>query len=345
MMYEKVERGDKPMRQASGNPVRVGVLGCSEIARRKFIPALLATEHAILKGVGSRDHGKAARFCPGIAYAPMEYDELLRATDVDLIYLSVPNHLHEEWTLRALEQGKHVICEKPLGLNPRSVERMTAAADEKGVLLYENIMYLHHPQHRLARDLVRAGTIGRIKMLRSVFTFRLEREDDFRLDPAQGGGAFFDLARYPLSTALFHLQGEIGEFRGVSRERDGLDLALAGCARTDEDEFLDFSLGFDQPYESFYEIVGETGSIRIDRAYTTPASLANRVRVTAGGKDESFIVPSSDHFQLMLEHVCDLINLGVDFRSEHARSMRLARLAEKMRQGCMTEMKTGGMAR
>lgn len=264
----------------------------------------------------------------------MDYDGLVASPDVDLVYISLPNHLHEEWACRALQHGKHVICEKPLGLSEAAVERMLGVAARAGCLLFENLMYLHHPQHAAVREAIAGGAIGRVRTLRCVFGFPFPRPGDFRLDPAQGGGAFHDLARYPLGTALHFLRGDTYRFHGVSLHHEGLSTAMHGCALTSAQESLYFSMAFGQQYESFYEIVGEHGRIRVDRAFTTPADLANRVSVTCGTHDRSFTVPPADHFLLMLEHVCELILAGGSYAAAHARARTIARLAGQMQQEC-----------
>lgn len=290
----------------------------------------------MLTAVASRDRQRAATFLPA-AYRALNYEELVAAPDVDLIYLALPNHLHEEWAIRALGAGKHVICEKPLGLDHDSVERMLSCAEERGLLLYENLMYLQHPQHAMVKEIVSRGEIGRLVTLRSVFGFPLPAGENFRCDPRQGGGAFHDLARYPLGTALYFLQGEEYRFRGFAVERHGLNVGMHGVARTSADETFTFTMAFGQQYESYYEIIGEQGKIRVDRAYTTPADLANRVQVLVGMRDLSFIVPASDQFLLTIDGVCGLIRAGGPYDEQHQRARRLARLAESMYKGCRNE--------
>ncbi len=315
-------------------PVRCGLLGCSDIARRKFVPALLESDEASLVAVASRDRERAAAFVPGVTYAAQEYGELLANPAVELVYLSLPNHLHEEWAVRALESGKHVICEKPLALSAAAVERMVTSAGRCRRLLFENLMFLHHPQHAAVRELVAAGIVGRVAAVRSVFTIPMPAAGNYRLDPHRGGGAFHDLARYPLATALRYLSGDIRSFHGVSRTRDGLTVGMEGGARTTADEIFAFVIAFGLPYDSHYEIVGDRGAIRVERAYTTPAGMANRIIVRLGTGDASFTVPPHDHFRLMIAHVCGLVRGGGDFREVGERTLRLARLADVMEKGC-----------
>jgi predicted dehydrogenase len=261
------------------------------------------------------------------------YEELLDSPAIDLIYLSLPNHLHEEWAVRALQAGKHVICEKPLGLSPESVERMLAAAETGGRLLYESLMFLHHPQHAVVRELVAQGRIGRLCTLRAVFTIPLPKSGDFRLDPARGGGALHDLCRYPLGAALFHLRGLPGSFRGHAVMGDGIDRAVHGTAITPRDEVFSYAMAFGQQYQSSYELTGEGGRIILERAFTTPADLAGRIRLIVGSDVSDVTVPPCDHFGRMIDDVAGIIR-GGDFKIVHDRSRLLARLAREMEEGC-----------
>ena len=316
--------------------LRIGILGCADIVRRKFLPALSATATAHLALLGRRDPETARVSLPASTYPVATYEQVLTSPDIDLIYIPLPNDLHEEWTIRALRAGKHVLCEKPLGLNPASVHRMTSAARETGRLLYENIMYLHHSQHQMVREIVHSGTIGAIRQLRANFCFTHSRTGDFRLNPAQGGGSFHDQARYPLTAALYHLQGTLDRFHGVTRYRNGLDVAVSGSALSSADELFTFTIAFDQPYEAFYELIGADGTIRLDRPFTTPSDLENVIRIRTGDREELRPVPAADHFQLMIEHVCRLIPAG-DFESELQAIEKRAELIEQMRQGCLGE--------
>ena len=314
--------------------IRVGILGCSDIARRRFLPALLKTKNAVLSVVASRDLEKAKRFCPSAAYDIAGYDGLLARDNVDLVYISLPNHLHEEWVMKALEQGKHVICEKPLAPSSEAVKRMTGYAEVKGLLLYENIVYLHHPRHQAVKNMIAAGTIGVITELRTSFGFMLKDCGGFRMKTGQGGGAFLDQARYPLSAALFFLTGAAYRFDGRALFRNGLNVAMRVNARTDCDEHFTFSIGFEQDYECWYELVGERGTLRVDRAYTAPADLAGAIQLMTNGDVASAPVPAADHFALMLEKVCDLILRKQDYSGLCRDARRLALLADQAWESC-----------
>lgn len=319
-----------------GGKIRVGILGCSDIARRKFIPALLKSDQASLAALASRERDKGASVAPGLPVVSiMTYQELLCDPTIDLVYISLPNHLHEEWSIAALEHGKHVLCEKPLGLSAASVNRMLEAADRHGRLLFENLMYLQHPQHKMVKSLIAAGRIGRVLSLRSEFAFPGPVEGDFKLDPAMGGGAFHDMNRYPLSAAQFFLEGKSYRFvRGNAEVKEGLTISLQADSITGTEEVFSFLTAFGLSYRSFYEIIGERGTIRVERAYTTPADLENSISVTVDGRDESFVAPQGDHFLLTIDHVCNLIRSG-QWGAEHMRTRALAELAGMFDDNCI----------
>ncbi len=314
--------------------IRIGILGCSDIARRRFLPAIDRAQNAVLRAIASRDIEKARRFHPGAAYDAAGYEDLLERRDVDLVYISLPNHLHEEWTLRSLAQGKHVICEKPLGLSLASVERMTAAARRRGLLLVENLAYLHHPQHRLVRDLIGGEAVGTVRELRTAFGFTLTDPGNFRMQRERGGGAFHDLARYPLSAAAFFLRGGIASFWGSVRRRQGLDMAVDAEAVTSAGERVSLAIGFDRPYECWYEIIGDRGTVRVDRAYSTPADRACSVELVRGEDVRTFRLAPHDHFAGMIDRVCGLVRETASYGTALESAERLARLAEQLEGSC-----------
>lgn len=319
---------------AATRPLRIGVLGCSDIACRRFLPALRQSQKGELIAVGTRARYASQERLGAYHCAIVSYEELLQRNDIELIYLSLPNHLHEEWTLRALAAGKHVLCEKPLGLDAAAVKRMHAVAAERNRLLYENIMYLQHPQHAAVKAVVTSGRIGRLRALRATFTIPALPVKNFRNDPERGGGAFHDQIRYPLSAASYFLSGEKYVFQGKMMKSGELVTAMHGGGVTEQKEIFRFSIGFGLPYHSTYELKGDAGRIRVERAFTTPADLANKIVLSCAGRDESFILPAADHFLLTINHVCDLVAQPKLFAAIRAQNERLATLADDLYRSC-----------
>lgn len=326
-----------PDTKRTATRVRVGILGCSDIARRRFLPALEKCGVAKLAAVSSRTMAKADLYANGSDCPRLTHEELLASPLVDLIYLSLPNHLHEEWTIRAIESGKHVICEKPLATSLQAAENMLFAAERYNRLLYENQMFLFHPQHAMVKSLLASGRIGRVKALRCFFGFPLPAAGNYRLDPLQGGGAYHDLARYPLGAALHLLQGTPYGFRGQSLWRGELNMAVHGTALTTADESFTFAIAFDQQYESLYEVIGESGTIRLERAFTTPPDYKNHIVLTTGGVVTAIPVPPTDHFQLMIDSIAATVQAGCGYEQFCRRAAQVASLAEEMKTGCMEQ--------
>jgi len=315
---------------AAARPLGFGVLGCSDIALRRFLPAVRQSDRVRLIAIASRDMYKAASVARQHARAAMQYDELLRSEQIDLIYIPLPNHLHEEWAIKALKHGKHVLCEKPLGLSADSVSRMLEAANRNGLLLYENIMYLQHPQHATIREMVAAGRIGSLSTLNCVFTIPGPAPDNFRLDPQQGGGAFHDMSRYPLTAARYFLRGAISEIiRCNVAWQNGMILSMEAETRTTADEHFTFTIAFGQPYRCFYELGGSNGTLRLERGFTAPSDHSCRLEICCNGRYETIHMPAHDHFLLTIDHVAKLITDGSDFSAEHQQCLRLAQAADR----------------
>ncbi len=311
-------------------PLGIGVLGCSDIALRRFMPAVAQCGRVRLIAIASRDMDKAAAVARQYACAALQFDELLNSEQIDLVYIPLPNHLHEEWVIKVLNHGKHVLCEKPLGLSPASVSRMLEAANRNGVLLYENIMYLQHPQHATVREMMAAGRIGSLSTLNCVFTIPGPAPDNFRLDPQQGGGAFHDMNRYPLSAARYFLRGAISEIiRCNVAWQNGMIISMEAEAHTTADEHFTFTIAFGQPYRCFYELGGSNGTLRLERGFTAPADYQCRLEINCSSKHETILMPSRDHFLLTIDHVAKLITDKGDFPAEHHQCLQLAQAADR----------------
>ena len=177
--------------------LRWGLLSTARI-NRAVIPPIRSSLRSELKAVASRDVVKAKEYARGwhIPHAYGSYEELLADENIDVIYNPLPNHLHAEWSIRAAEAGKHVLCEKPLALLVEEVDRMIAAARANNVVITEAFMYKHHPQTLKVLELSRQGAIGELLLIKGAFTFNLDRPDDVRWIPEWGGGSIWDVGCY-----------------------------------------------------------------------------------------------------------------------------------------------------
>jgi predicted dehydrogenase len=250
--------------------LRWGILGPGRIAVR-LVRAVAGSARSDLVAVASRNAERASAFAGihGIPQAYGSYEALLAASDVDAIYVSLPNHLHAEWTIRALEAGKHVLCEKPLALSVEDVDAIIAATRRTGRTAVEGFMYLHHPQILRTLELVGDGAVGPLELVRGTFTFLLTYPNDPRIDPAMGGGSLWDVGCYPVSLSRRVAGEEPERFDAFARfDERGVDRTFVGQFRFPSGPLAQFDSGFAAPDRQRFEIVGNDGTLVLDCPFT-----------------------------------------------------------------------------
>jgi xylose dehydrogenase (NAD/NADP) len=249
-------------------PVRWGLLSTARI-NRAVLAGVRQTDRAEVVAVASREQQRADDYARehGIERAHGSYEALLDDADVEVIYVSLPNSLHVEWSVRALEAGKNVLCEKPFDRRPREVERAFDAADRAGRLLMEAFMYRHHPQTKKLQEVVAAGAIGELRHLRSSFSFTLDNQDDVRLAPELDGGSLMDVGCYCLSISRL-LAGEPEQVFGLQRSgTTGVDLSFVGVLEFPGGVLGEFHCGFDLPDASGLEAIGSEGQVFVPEPF------------------------------------------------------------------------------
>jgi predicted dehydrogenase len=243
-------------------PVRWGLLSTARINHAILTGAQQSARTEVV-AVASRDQARADAYARerGLDRAYGSYDALLEDDEIEVVYNSLPNSLHVEWSIRALDAGKHVLCEKPLDRRVAAVERAFDAAERNGRLLMEAFMYRHHPQTRKAAELVRDGAIGEVRQLRSSFSFMLTDEGDVRMLPELDGGALMDLGCYCISMQRL-LAGEPELVFGRQRlGGGGVDVGFVGVLQFPGDVFGEFHCGFDLPQGAGLEAIGSEGRL------------------------------------------------------------------------------------
>ncbi|MFE1951172.1 Gfo/Idh/MocA family protein [Streptomyces sp. NPDC059524] len=279
---------------------RVGLLGCGDIAARRTLPALLRVPGAELAAVAARDPARAAAFGARFdAPAAASYEELLARTDIDAVYLCLPTLLHARWAEKALRAGKHVLVEKPLAASGADAERLFRLAGERGLVLLENFMFLHHGTQRQVAALLKSGALGEIRAVSAAFTIPPRPAGDQRLDPRLGGGALLDNGVYPLRAALRFLGTGLtvaGASLRDSREH-GVDLSGAALLTAPGGAVAQIRFGMEHHYRSWYEIQGSQGTLSVDHVYTTAPGHAPVIRLGEGTEQREITVPAEDHFE------------------------------------------------
>jgi xylose dehydrogenase (NAD/NADP) len=243
-------------------PVRWGLLSTARI-NRAILEGAQQSERTEVVAVASRDQARADVYARehGLDRAYGSYEALLEDNGIEVVYNSLPNSLHVEWSIRALDAGKHVLCEKPMDRRVEAVERAFDSADRDGRLLMEAFMYRHHPQTRKAAELVRDGAIGELRQLRSLFSFMLTDEADVRLAPELDGGALMDLGCYCISMQRL-LAGEPKLVFGRQRlGGGGVDVGFVAVLEFAGDVFGEFHCGFDLPEGNGLEAIGSEGKL------------------------------------------------------------------------------------
>ena len=242
---------------------RWGLLSTARI-NDALLQGIAAVPEASAYAVASRQAQRASAYArdKGIERAYGDYEQLLADPDVDVVYISLPNGMHVEWTRRALEAGKHVLCEKPLSRSAKEVETLFALAAANGLHLSEAFMYRHHPQTKRLRELVDGGAIGALRLIRGSFSFNCS-PDDPRWLTKQGGGGLMDVGCYPVSMARYLA----GEPERVSAEQllggDGVDMVMAGMLRFADGVIAHFDCGLALPLRYDLEVVGSSAVLRV----------------------------------------------------------------------------------
>ncbi|HZG15442.1 MAG TPA: Gfo/Idh/MocA family oxidoreductase [Candidatus Bathyarchaeia archaeon] len=290
----------------TSSKIRWGIIGCANIAIKSVIPAIQQSQTGEVVAIASRGLDKAretAEQC-GIPKAYGSYEELLADDSIDAVYIPLPNHLHLEWTIRAAEAGKHVLCEKPLALTAQEAERMVQACEKAGVLLAEAFMYRHHPRYERIKQVIESGEIGEIRGIRGAFTFSNEADKtNVRCRAEWGGGGIYDVGCYPINAArlLLGLEPEaVTSHAFFSPEHDNVDMMASGLLEFPGGVALTFDCGMWAYPRNTLEIVGTKGRIDVPNAFVqTPGKDGFNVVVGEEVRYES--LGWLDHYTLQID--------------------------------------------
>ena len=287
-----------------------GLLSTARI-NRSLIPPLRASKRNQLLAVGSRAQESAKQYAKewNIPRAHGSYEALLADPEIDVIYNPLPNHLHAEWTIKAVESGKHVLCEKPLALTVDEVDAIKETAQKHGRVVAEAFMYRHHPQTHKVQQLIRSGSIGRLKLIRGSFTYVLTSEADVRLDPAMGGGSIWDVGCYPISYARTVVgENPLEVFGWQVTGPTGIDETFVGQIRFANDVYSQFDSSFAIPFQTFMEIVGSEGTLNIPKPFKP--GINEKIYLTRGDETETIEMPGQELYIGEVEDMADAILLG-----------------------------------
>jgi predicted dehydrogenase len=290
--------------------LRWGLLSTARI-NRALIPPLRASQRNRLAAVASRSQETADAYARqwGIPRALGSYQALIDDPEIDVIYNPLPNHLHAEWTIRALQAGKHVLCEKPLALTLAEVDAIAESARETGGIASEAFMYRHHPQTLKAKALVESGVLGSLRLIKGAFTFMLQNAQDYRLRPEMGGGSLWDVGCYPVSFARMIMGSEPLEVFGwQARAPTGIDETFTGQMRFPGDVLAQFDCGFASPYRAQVEIVGSKATLEIPVPFKP--GTHETILLSRAGERDTLEIEGPELYTGEVEDMADAVLLG-----------------------------------
>lgn len=279
--------------------VRWGLLSTAHINQR-LIPAIRASRRAELMAVASRDLNAAEAYAQkwSIPHPYGSYQAMLDSDLIDAVYISLPNHLHAEWTFRSLQSGKHVLCEKPFAITLDEVDQMITASRQTGRVLAEAFMYRHHPQTKILGEAIKNGLIGDISLVISYFNFTLSERENVRMMPEFGGGSLWDIGVYPISLAQFVYGCAPHSVMGYQYLGEtGIDETFIGQMVYPDGGLAQISSSFRTHFQIHAEIIGTTGRLVLTRPFTAMDRNRRMIYYPDEGKVNEIHVPRQELYR------------------------------------------------
>ncbi len=301
--------------------MRIGVICPSEIAFRRFLPALSKCADLVFAGVAIADKtefvgaddtilrnelNKATTFINEYGGRIFQgYQTMIDDGDIDAIYLPLPPGLHFEWAKRALLAGKHTFVEKPCTTRLADTEQLLALAEERQLAVHENYMFTFHRQMEQIRQIVESGQLGEVRLYRIDFGFPLRAKNDFRYSKSLGGGALLDCAGYTMRCASYFLGKNVRVVNGITRGIDGFEVDMYGSATMVDEQGVTAQLGWgmDNNYRCTLDIWGSKGTLHTDRILTAPVGFVPQATIKIGNNPSEMVdLEADDAFRKSIEH-------------------------------------------
>lgn len=288
--------------------VRLGILGVAKINQRVF-PSFSNMKHTVLAGIASRSlhRAKAAAKEAGIPSAYGSYEEMLKDPAIDAIYNPLPNHLHAEWTMKAADHGKHVLCEKPLAPTAKQASEIVRHCLLRGVKLMDGFMWPHHPRSARVKTLLKTAQIGELLRAQGSFTFHMDNleSSNIRLDPEKGGGSLLDVGCYPVYGIRWAFEQEPVKVLAMARFHRGVDVEMNGTLWFADGRMASFDCGFTMPVRMGLQLTGSQGVLEIPRMWLPEPNASYQIH-REGGTEIHFL-PGHDQIALMHDHFSQCI--------------------------------------
>lgn len=290
--------------------IKIGIIGCSRISKASVIPAIIESDSSELSAIGSREIKKSKEFsetfhCENFG----TYEDVIEDKKIDAVYISTPVGTHEEWTIKALKAGKHVLCEKSSTTDYESAKRMVKTAKENNVRILEGFMFRFHPSHKKILELIKSKTIGKKFSFFGEYGFADVPRTDIRYKKKLGGGILNDAGCYPIcaSRIIFgENPKEIFCDLIIDKESD-VDVKASITLRYSEDQIANMIVGYGLGYQSKYKIWGDKGTIQLSRAYNIPSDMKPKIKLELEDTENEIFLEPKNHFKLMIDAFCNEI--------------------------------------
>jgi predicted dehydrogenase len=294
------------------NVLRWGILGVAKINDR-LLPAFAKARRTELRGIASRslDRAQIAAHAAGIPQAYGSYEALLDDPNIDAVYIPLPNTLHAEWTRKAAERGKHVLCEKPLCPGADAARAVVDFCKTKNVCLMDGFMWPHHPRTQALREFLDRGDIGRVQRVSGAFTFKMAElsTKNIRLQSDLGGGSLLDVGCYPVYGIRWAFRQEPVRVWATARYEHGCDVEMNGTLWFPDGGMATFDCGFVHPVRQWLEVTGERGRVFVQDMWLPPARAVFEVHRDGIPVRDPVVhaVEGHDQIQHMLEHFAEFV--------------------------------------
>jgi D-xylose 1-dehydrogenase (NADP+, D-xylono-1,5-lactone-forming) len=311
--------------------VRWGIMGVSKINNR-LIPAFKASPRSTIQAIASRSLSKSQEAAQkdAIPKAYGSYEDLLNDPEIDAVYIPLPNHLHAEFTRKAADAGKHILCEKPLTPTAAECEALITYCRSKNVKLMDGFMWPHHPRTHAIRKLLDSNEIGRVERVVGAFTFLLEplSTDNIRLHPEMAGGGLYDVGCYPVYGIRWAFQEEPVKVFAKATKFNGVDVDLTAILTFSDGRTASFDCGFTRPFRGWLEIVCTRGVIRIPEMWVPDPGIATYDLQHGENEFETIAVTGGDQIVDMIEDFNEAILSGKEVVPHPSHAIHAARIME-----------------
>ena len=291
--------------------MKFGIIGCSSIAKKSTIPAIISNNNSVLEMIGSRSISKAKTFAKEFACNEFgNYDDVLNNENIDVVYISLPMNLHEKWAIKAAKSGKHILCEKSATLSYNSAKKIIKECKNNNIQIMENFVFKFHPQHKKFLEIIKKNTIGNIHTFSSKYGFNLPlSKKNFRFNKKFGGGALNDVGCYLISASTFIFRDiPTSVFCNLEiNNKLNIDIRGSILLTFSKNRSALVSFGYDNYFQSTYDVWGTKGLIKIERAFNVPKNMKTTISLNQNDEIKKILIPPANQFQLTIEDFCTRI--------------------------------------